>query len=118
MDVRPGKTNNALNALMDTSSIKKEFVAKFPHFVINSIERKESARNAIKDIPSSMAAVRSLNKMLDVLNGMVTNALNAPKDGTLTLRVLAFQFQINVLPGTMVTVSDVMAAIFSIMANV
>jgi len=76
----------ASSALIDTSSIAKEFAAKCSRLASNSIPSKESARNVMKDMQWSTGNALKLTPppkpTLAAQSGKAEFAYNAPKDGT------------------------------------
>jgi len=77
---------HAWNVQLGLLLIKMEFAAKFNRLANNSIVRKVSARNVMKDTRSPMENViemiRQLLPTLDAPSGKVESANSAPRDGT------------------------------------
>jgi hypothetical protein len=102
--VKFGAKTPASNAPTDTTSIRTESAAKSKLHANNSIPKKESARNVIKDTQLSMAnvlkSIKAPQTTLDAPNGKTECALNAQRDGTSMLTRCVFKSATSAHPGT------------------
>ena len=87
------------SAPIDITLIKMAFAVKYKELASNSISKKASAKDAMKDTQSSMASVKKSMStklpLLDVPFGLTVNAKPAQKDGTSTLIELVSQLVIS-----------------------